>query len=207
VPLQEGIMSSLVAGRIEEVIAMINDFIDDGVSAAATPVAAAGRGGVQTILFTDLVEHTQMMQRLGDDAGRAVLRQHEQLTRATLARFGGTEIKATGDGFMAAFTSVASATECAIELQRAFAQRDGEPLQIRVGLNAGEPIEEDGDLFGSTVIMASRIAARANAGEILVSDTMRGLLSGKKFLLADRGDVVMKGFEDPVRLYEVRWRE
>jgi class 3 adenylate cyclase len=207
VPLQEGIMSSLVAGRIEEVIAIINDFIDDGVAAATKPVAATGRGGVQAILFTDLVEHTQMMQRLGDDAGRAVLREHEQLTRATLARFGGTEIKATGDGFMAAFTSVASATECAIELQRAFADRVGEPLQIRVGLNAGEPIEEDGDLFGSTVIMASRIAARANAGEILLSDTMRGLLSGKKFLLADRGDVVMKGFEDPVRLYEVRWRE
>jgi adenylate cyclase len=112
-----------------------------------------------------------------------------------------------GDGFMASFGSVTKAMDCAIALQRAFASHEGEPLQVRVGLNAGEPIEEDGDLFGSTVIMASRIAARANAGEILVSDTMRGLLSGKKFLLADRGDVVMKGFEDPVRLYEVRWRE
>ena len=83
----------------------------------------------------------------------------------------------------------------------------GEPLNVRVGLDAGEPIEEDGDLFGSTVILASRVAAGAGAGEILISDTMRGLLSGKKFLLSDRGEVVLKGFEDPVRLYEVRWRE
>ena len=82
-----------------------------------------------------------------------------------------------------------------------------EPLHVRVGLNAGEPIEEDGDLFGSTVILASRIAAKAAAGEILTSDTVRGLLSGKGFLFADRGDFIPKGFEDAVRLYEVRWRE
>ena len=82
-----------------------------------------------------------------------------------------------------------------------------EPLHVRVGLNAGEPIEEDGDLFGSTVILASRIAAKAAAGEILTSDTVRGLLSGKGFLFADRGDFIPKGFEDAVRLYEVRWQE
>ena len=71
----------------------------------------------------------------------------------------------------------------------------------------GEPLQEDGDLFGSTVILASRIAARAGAGEILVPDTVRGLLSGKNFLFLDRGEFVPKGFEDAMRLYEVRWRE
>jgi class 3 adenylate cyclase len=81
-----------------------------------------------------------------------------------------------------------------------------EPLHVRVGLNAGEPIEEDGDLFGATVILASRIAAKADAGEILVADTVRGLCSGKGFSFADRGDFEAKGFEDPVRIYEVNWR-
>ena len=70
----------------------------------------------------------------------------------------------------------------------------------------GEPIEEDGDLFGATVILASRIAAKAEGAEILVADTVRGLCSGKGFLFADRGEFVAKGFEDPVRLFEVSWQ-
>jgi len=81
-----------------------------------------------------------------------------------------------------------------------------EPLHVRVGINAGEPIEEDGDLFGATVILASRIAAKADAGEILVSDNIRSLCSGKGFLFADRGEFVARGFEEPVRVYEVSWR-
>jgi adenylate cyclase len=109
---------------------------------------------------------------------------------------------------------VTKAVECAIALQRAFAERDSsarpealEGFNVRVGLNAGEPIEEDGDLFGATVILASRIAAKAEGGEILVADTVRGLCSGKGFLFADRGEFVAKGFEEPVRVYEVRWRD
>ncbi len=169
--------------------------------------ANALQGPLRTVLFTDLVGHTDMMSRLGDERGRAVLREHERITREVLKVNGGTEIKTMGDGFMASFGSVTKAVECAIALQRAFAEREGEPLNVRVGLNAGEPIEEDGDLFGATVILASRIAAKAEGGEILVADTVRGLCSGKGFLFADRGEFVAKGFEEPVRVYEVRWRE
>jgi class 3 adenylate cyclase len=164
-------------------------------------------GAFRTVLFTDLVGHTEMMQRLGDAKGREVLREHERITRETLRAYGGTEIKTDGDSFMISFGSVTSALECAVALQRVFADREGEPLSIRMGLNAGEPIEEDGDLFGATVILASRIAAKAEGGEILVADTVRGLCSGKGFLFADRGEFVAKGFEEPVRVYEVRWRE
>ena len=170
-------------------------------------------GGTRTVLFTDIVGHTEMMQRLGDAKGRDVLREHERITRETLQAHGGAEVKTMGDGFMASFGSVTSAVECAIALQRGFsAWNNGDgakasSLHVRVGLNAGEPIEEDGDLFGSTVILASRIAAKAEAGEILVPDTVRGLLSGKNFLFSDRGEFVPKGFDDAVRLYEVRWRE
>jgi class 3 adenylate cyclase len=179
--------------------------------AGQTPAPMAGDASnsspVRTVLFTDLVGHTEMMSRLGDQKGRAVLREHETITREVLKVNGGTEVKTMGDGFMASFASVTKAVECAISLQRAVAEREGEPLSVRVGLNAGEPIEEDGDLFGATVILASRIAAKAEGGEILVADTVRGLCSGKGFLFADRGDFVAKGFEEPVRVYEVRWRE
>jgi class 3 adenylate cyclase len=161
---------------------------------------------LRTVLFTDLVGHTEMMSRLGDERGRDVLRELERITREVLKANGGTEVKTMGDGFMASFGSVTKAVECAVALQRAFAEREGEPLSVRVGLNAGEPIEEDGDLFGATVILASRIAAKAKGGEILVADTVRGLCSGKGFLFVDRGEFVAKGFEEPVRVYEVSWR-
>jgi class 3 adenylate cyclase len=189
-------------------------FVKQTVPVDDTPVAAPG--GTRTVLFTDIVGHTEMMQRLGDTRGRDVLREHERITRETLKAHGGAEVKTMGDGFLASFGSVTAALDCAIALQRAFAAHNEvgaqpaapavEGLHVRVGLNAGEPIEEDGDLFGSTVILASRIAARAGAGEILVPDTVRGLLSGKNFLFSDRGEFVPKGFDDAVRLYEVRWR-
>jgi class 3 adenylate cyclase len=115
-----------------------------------------------------------------------------------------------GDGFMAWFTSVTKAVECAMALQRAFAERNetaAEPVHIRVGLNAGEPIAEGDDLFGATVILAARIAAHAEGGEILASLAVRELCVGKGFLFADLGQVALRGFEDPVPLFEVRWRE
>ena len=200
------------AGNPEPILQAINVFLDqDPATRRAQPADhPAQQGALKIVLFTDIVGHTEMMQRLGDDRGRDVLREHERITRETLKAHGGAEVKTMGDGFMASFGSVTSAMECAIALQRAFAAHTEsmpEPLHVRVGLNAGEPIEEDGDLFGATVILASRIAAKAGAGEILVPDTVRGLLSGKGFMFGDRGEFVPKGFDEGVRLWDVRWRE
>jgi len=189
-------------GEIDKILGILSDFLPTD-----KPYAASNAGAFRTVLFTDLVGHTEMMSRLGDERGRDVLREHERITRDVLKANGGTEVKTMGDGFMASFGSVTRAVECAIALQRAFAEHAGESLKVRVGLNAGEPIEEDGDLFGATVILASRIAAKAEGGKILVADTVRGLCSGKGFLFADRGEFVAKGFEEPVRVYEVSWRE
>jgi class 3 adenylate cyclase len=192
----------------EQIGPLIQEFLGDEAGPGRTSPDRAPV--IRTILFTDLVGHTEMMQRLGDAKGRDVLREHERITRDTLKAHGGAEVKTMGDGFMASFGSVTSAMECAIALQQAFATHTEsmpEPLRVRVGLNAGEPIEEDGDLFGATVILASRIAAKAGAGEILVPDTVRGLLSGKGFVFGDRGEFVPKGFDECVRLYEVRWQE
>ena len=130
--------------------------------------------------------------------------------REALRAHGGAEVKTMGDGFMVSFSSATRALECAIATQRAFAEHNEsaeEPLRVRIGLEAGEPIAEEDDLFGTAVITAARIAAKAGGAEILTSDTVRGLVAGKGFLFADRGDTALRGFEDPVRLYEVRWRE
>ena len=195
----------------DEVVNVVNEFLGGAPAQATMPdTYTRAPGGLRTVLFTDIVGHTEMMQRLGDAKGRDVLREHERITRETLKAHGGAEVKTMGDGFMASFGSVTSAMECAIALQRAFAAHTEsmpEPLHVRVGLNAGEPIEEDGDLFGATVILASRIAAKAGAGEILVPDTVRGLLSGKGFVFGDRGEFVPKGFDEGVRLWDVRWHE
>jgi class 3 adenylate cyclase/pimeloyl-ACP methyl ester carboxylesterase len=216
-PLSMGIMHYLALDRIGEVMDIINEFIDDGAPPISRASRVAARPNVRTVLFTDLVRHTEMMQRLGDARGRGILREHEHIIRDMLRAHGGDELKAMGDGFMASFSSVTEAMDCAIAIQRAFASRntereasgpgDGELIQVRVGLDAGEPIEEDGDLFGSTVIMASRICAQAAGGEILIPEPLRHLLSGKSYVYADRGETMLKGFEDAVRLYEVRWRE
>jgi class 3 adenylate cyclase/pimeloyl-ACP methyl ester carboxylesterase len=184
-------------------------FLDEGRTAAepeAEPEAPVG--GFRTILFSDIVGHTSMMQRLGDEAGRQVLREHERITRDALRAHGGSEVKAMGDGFMASFSSATRAIECAIGLQRAFEEHgvSGQPIRVRVGLNAGEPIAEDDDLFGTAVILAARIAAQADGGEILVSEGVRQIVAGKQFLFSDRGATALRGFEDPVHVYEVNWR-
>jgi len=206
--LLEGESGAPYLGDTEAALAAIDEFLGEG-EAAVRVAEAPEPGAFRTVLFTDVAGSTSMMQRLGDEKGRAVLREHERITREALKAHGGTEVKSLGDGFMACFSSATRALECAIAMQRAFAQHNElaeEAIRVRIGLNAGEPIAEDEDLFGTAVILAARIAAKAEGGEIVVSDTVRGLVAGKGFLFSDQGDVVLRGFEDPVRLYEVRWR-
>jgi class 3 adenylate cyclase len=165
-------------------------------------------GSLRVILFTDLEKHTAMMQRLGDERGRAVLREHESITREALAAYGGSEVKTMGDSFMASFGSATRALECAVAIQKAYAARNEtaeEPLLVRVGISAGEPIAEDDDLFGASVILAARIADQAKGGEVVVANVVRELAAGKGFLFSDRGEIVLRGFEDPVRLFELKW--
>ncbi len=184
------------AGEQARVIA---EFLQSTRRGQLDPTARTA-GPFRTILFTDIVGHTEMMQRLGDAKGRNVLREHERITREMLMKHGGAEVKTMGDGFMASFDSVTKAMDCAIALQQAFAAHSElmpEPLHVRVGLNAGEPIEEDGDLFGSTVILASRICAKADAGEILIPEPLRHLLTGKSYVYADRGEMMLKASKTP----------
>ena len=185
----------------DRVWAAIAPFIGDDA-----PAVSRGRGSVQTILFTDIERNTELLQRLGDQRWRALLREHERITRARLAAHGGTEIKTTGDGFMAAFASAADALECALGLQQTFAARNAgaeHAIVVRCGLNAGEPIAEDNDLFGTAVTLAARIMGEAIGGEVLVSDVIRQLAAGKGFTFEDLGLRRLRGFDDPVRVWAV----
>jgi class 3 adenylate cyclase len=168
---------------------------------------AHARTGLVTILFTDLASSTALTQRLGDAKAQELVRAHNSIVREALAAQGGTEIKHTGDGIMASFPSASGALECAVAIQRGVSDRADPDLQVHIGLNAGEPVADEGDLFGTSVQLARRICDHAEAGQILVSNVVRELSAGKGFLFADRGEVVPKGFDEAVRLYEVRWRK
>jgi class 3 adenylate cyclase len=191
------------------VLQAIGDFLGQGEVAPAPPARPAGRAS-RTILFTDIEGSTALTQRLGDAAARDLLREHERIVRAALEAHRGSEVKTMGDGFLASFSSAAEALECAIAVQRAFEQRNrsaAEPISVRVGLNAGEPIAEDEDLFGTAVNEAARITAAARGGEILAANVVRELAKGKGFLFSDRGETSLRGFEDPVRIFEVAWQQ
>ncbi len=167
-------------------------------------------GAFRTILFTDVEGSTALNDLLGDAKARDLLREHERMVREALKAHGGSEVKTLGDGFMTSFSSATKALECAIAMQRAFAAHNetaAEPMMVRIGLNAGEPIAEDDDLYGTAVNLAARITAQAKGGEILASEAVRQIVAGKKFPFSDRGDTALRGFEDPVRIYQVSWRE
>ena len=163
----------------------------------------------RTILFTDLEGSTSLTHELGDARAMALLRTHDEIIRDSVGRHGGSEVKHTGDGLMAAFPSVSGAIDSAVQIQRRFANEDefGFPLRIRIGMAAGEPVTEHSDFFGAAVQLAARLADRAAPGTVLVSSTVRDLALGKGFEFLKRGRLRPKGFPDPVQVYEVVWQE
>lgn len=191
---------------ISDFLRAIEEFLGGPEPALSGPAPSE----LVTILFTDMEGSTTLTQRLGDAKAQEVLREHNGVVRAALKEHGGSEIKHTGDGVMASFVSASRTLECAIAIQQALASHNEsstEPIRVRIGINAGEPVAEEEDLFGTAVQLAARVCARAEAGQILVPEGVRHLVAGKGFLFSDQGDVALRGFEDPVRLYEVRWRE
>ena len=167
--------------------------------------------GIRTILFTDIVDSTALTQIMGDDAAMDLLDLHNTVVRNALADLGGREVKHTGDGIMASFVSAAAAVKCAAQIQRELAkhaenQRD-RPVKVRIGAAAGEPVEHHHDLFGCTVQLAARLCSHASPEQILVSNAIAELCLGKGFAFQDLGEVVLKGFDQPVRAHAVTWAD
>jgi class 3 adenylate cyclase len=159
------------------------------------------------ILFTDIVDSTALTERMGDAAFREASRALDAGLRDAIRDAGGVAIdgKLLGDGVLATFPSAAQAIDGA---RRCLALSAASELGLHIGLHAGDVIREENNVFGGAVNIAARICALSAPGEILVSDVVRGMArssSGVEF--ADRGEQEMKGVGEPVRVYEVRWRE
>jgi len=203
----------LVASKIIEVDPEIADGFMGGteVNPAGAAVLPNGNGmerdtGVRSVLFTDMVDSTGITQRHGDEAAMECIRFHDTVVRAALAEFNGREVKHTGDGIMASFASSANAVRCAARVQAELAKRAASaiPLQLRIGIAAGEPVESNQDLFGSTVQLAARLCACADPAQSLVSSAVADLCIGKGLAFDYLGERALKGFEQPVRVHAVR---
>ena len=165
--------------------------------------------GIRAIMFTDLEGSTDISTRHGDASALEVLQAHNTVVRGCLAESGGREVKHTGDGVMASFVSVGRGVECAMSIQRQFDERlsqgPGPSARVSIGISAGEPVTDNDDLFGAAVNLAARICSHAEPAQILVSGAVRDLSIGKNLEFVDRGEATLKGFPEPVRLYEVPW--
>jgi class 3 adenylate cyclase len=178
----------------------------------------AAPDGTVTLLFSDMVGFTAMTERLGDLRARDVIRHHNQVVREQLQAHGGYEVELQGDGFLLAFGSARQGLQCAIAIQRAFAEharRGGsgsgsgegqEPVRVRIGAHTGEALKDADKFFGKTVILAARIADQAEAGEILVSSLVRDLTaSAGDIAFGDEREVQLKGISASQRLVPIRW--
>src|SRR5262249_56516995 len=161
-----------------------------------------------TLLFTDLVESTRLLQRVGDERAHRILHAHRQLLREALVSHGGREVKWLGDGILTTFASVADGVRCAVTVaQRARRPVAGERLGLRVGLDVGEVLPDEADYVGTPVVLARRLCDRATAGQILCGSVVVELLRGRQgFEFAPVGPLDLKGFAEPVTAYEVRYR-
>lgn len=172
------------------------------------PKAKEENTGTITVLFTDIAGSTAMTQQLGDAGAQQVVRAHNKVVREALSANSGREVKHTGDGIMASFNKTADAVSAAVQMQNgSLAVRKGTklPLHLKIGINTGEPIQEDNDLFGTTVQMSARIVDKAQADEIFCSEIVRGIATGKGVQFIDRGTYAMKGFDKDPTLWEVKW--
>ena len=167
----------------------------------------ASRAAITTILFTDLVDSTDLMQKVGDESAQGLFQAHHRLLQDAVTATGGEELQWMGDGVMVAFASTADAVRCAIAMQKAAVQQvGGHRLEIRVGLNVGETLQQENGsgYFGTPVVIAKRLCDKASAGQILCTNTVSGLLTGRAaFRFKDLGAVELKGITEPVGVAEV----
>lgn len=160
-----------------------------------------------TIVFTDMVSSTDLVNRLGDAKARDVFQQHDKIIRNQIKTYNGTELQNLGDGFMLSFDSATAAIKCACAIQKEIAQNFPQ-MPIRIGINTGEVIKREGRRpFGQAVVMASRIVSVCEGGQILISDISRQLAAGAKFKFSEKGKFKPKGFDDSIKLFSVSWKE
>lgn len=204
----------LLADKIIEVEdhlvqAFLGGSMDAGFGRMITPDGEAD-GGFRTVFFSDLVGSTRLTQVLGDERAMEILRTHDGVVRREIEARAGRVIKHTGDGYMAVFPDASSAIQAGLAIQRVFAGQNERmpdtPIRLRIGISAGEPVDEGEDLFGATVQLARRVCDVGEPGGVTVSNVIRELCVGKSFAFEDLGASELKGFDEPVRLFKVTRR-
>ena len=177
---------------------------------AAGSVATSGAGtdpdqSFVAVKFTEIVDSTTRQQELGDVWMMNVIRAHNEIGREVLKKYAGREIKHTGDGIMATFAVVANAVEAALAMQAGFARVSERgpdvAFAVRIGLSAGEPIHESGDVFGTPVNLAARVLSHAVDGDTAVSAIAREMCRGKGLQFEEIGRFELKGFDEPQPIY------
>ncbi len=166
---------------------------------------------ILTIMFTDIVSSTLITYKRGDDAAQTYIRCHNAIVRQALAQFNGEEVKHTGDGIMACFQTPADAIEAAVAIQRAVAAHNAEhpteEFQLRIGLNTGEPIREDNDLFGSSVQLASRTCDQSGPGQIFISNVVNELIADRGYPITMQPPRKLKGIKEAQIFHSVQWAD
>ena len=201
---------SLGGARIEPDDAALDRVAASALSHSDEVRALPSLDGTVTMMFSDIVESTALYEKLGDLRGSELIRTHNEIFRREVAAHRGHEVQTFGDSFMIAFSSVRRAVLCAIALQRAFAAYSAShpdlPIRVRIGLHVGEAVRESTDFFGKAVILAARISALAQGGQILVSSTLHDVAASAGDLrFAPAGERPLKGLAGTHRLYELIW--
>jgi class 3 adenylate cyclase len=164
-----------------------------------------------TFVVTDIVDSTSLLERLGDEQAQILVQAHNRLLRAAARDHSAREVSYTGDGFILASRVAPQAVACAVAIQRALlafnARPEQEAIAVRIGLDAGEPLLDEERLFGRALVSAVRVCGQAEGGQILISEAVRALASDIPERLIDQGMHQLKGFRDPLRLYEVDWED
>tara|TARA_R100001163_G_C5013196_1_gene158418 strand:- start:20 stop:967 length:948 start_codon:yes stop_codon:yes gene_type:complete len=182
-------------GDQETILGEVQEFLTGAQPTGETRPALA------TIMFTDIVGSTEILQKLGDDAWRILLEKHDRISFDSIEKARGRLVNKTGDGVVAAFDGPSRAISCAREIIK----RAGElGLEIRSGLHTGECEIRGKETIGLAVHLAARVVPLAGTGEVLVSQTVRDLVSGSRFEFEDRDRHVLKGFPEKWRLFSVR---
>ncbi|MGH8872228.1 MAG: adenylate/guanylate cyclase domain-containing protein [Acidimicrobiia bacterium] len=187
--------------RAEEILGTLEQ-------AGTGPTRAAGERVTRTFVFTDIVDSTKLAEVLGDEAWNDLIRWHDQVLRSLVARYGGEEIKRTGDGFFLAFDDPDRAIDAAIATQRRLAgqrREQGFAPAIRIGVHLAEASRSGLDYHGTGVNQAARVAAAASGEEIFVSS--RTLANAKRsYLESGRQTLELKGLAEPVEVVSIDWR-
>ena len=162
------------------------------------------------VLFTDIVNSTAQTQEIGDEGAMEVVRAHNQIIREALTMYQGMEVKHMGDGIMAVFQSVPNSIQAAIKMQNSIEEycqtTTDRQFRCRIGINAGEPIREGQDYFGTPVQLAARVMSKAESDEIAVSHIVQTMYTGKDISFKNVGQFDLKGFEEPMVVYHVIYR-